>query len=227
MAGHSHSANIKYRKDRQDSARSKLFLKLRKKIENIIRKEREVNEKVLSMAQENNFPKEKVHQIWEKIKNEKESNSFSRTFWQAPFGIFVYCEGNISLSDNLANKLKLKKLPLALLPNYFQLLHSLKLSLSENKFDLAEYLLTSLPSNIWEKINYDEKTREINSADKEVINRIKTIIKASKLELAIVAERSFWKTLIPCQLTKKEEMDYYQELEERLIDSKFYTNVEK
>jgi len=60
-----------------------------------------------------------------------------------------------------------------------------------------------------------------------VINRIKTIIKASKLELAIVAERSFWKTLIPCQLTKKEEMDYYQELEERLIDSKFYTNVEK
>jgi len=63
MAGHSHSANIKYRKDRQDSARSKLFLKLRKKIENIIRKEREVNEKVLSMAQENNFPKEKVHQI--------------------------------------------------------------------------------------------------------------------------------------------------------------------
>ena len=60
-----------------------------------------------------------------------------------------------------------------------------------------------------------------------MINRIKTIIKASKLELAIVAERSFWKTLISCQLTKKEERDYYQELAKQLTDGKFYTNVEK
>ena len=63
MAGHSHSANIKYRKDRQDSARSQLFLKVRKKIENIIREEHEINEKSLSIARENKFPKEKVYQI--------------------------------------------------------------------------------------------------------------------------------------------------------------------
>jgi transcriptional/translational regulatory protein YebC/TACO1 len=63
MAGHSHSANIKYRKDRQDSARSQLFLKIRRKIENIIREEGEVNEKSLSIARENRFPKEKVYQI--------------------------------------------------------------------------------------------------------------------------------------------------------------------
>ena len=63
MAGHSHSANIKHRKDRQDSARSQLFLKVRKKIENIIREEHEVNEKSLSIARENGFTKEKVYQI--------------------------------------------------------------------------------------------------------------------------------------------------------------------
>ncbi|CAJ0764331.1 23828_t:CDS:2, partial [Entrophospora sp. SA101] len=61
--GHSHSANIKHRKDRQDSARSQLFLKVRRKIENIIREEHEVNEKSLSIARENKFPKEKVYQI--------------------------------------------------------------------------------------------------------------------------------------------------------------------
>jgi len=63
MAGHSHSANIKHRKDRQDSARSQLFIKVRRKIENILREEHEVNEKSLSIARENKFPKEKVYQI--------------------------------------------------------------------------------------------------------------------------------------------------------------------
>lgn len=63
MAGHSHSANIKYRKDRQDSARSQLFIKVRKKIESIIQEERRVSEKVLSLARESKFPKEKVYQI--------------------------------------------------------------------------------------------------------------------------------------------------------------------
>jgi transcriptional/translational regulatory protein YebC/TACO1 len=63
MAGHSHSANIKHRKDRQDNARSQLFLKVWKEIENIIRKEKEVNEKSLSLARKNKFPKEKVYQI--------------------------------------------------------------------------------------------------------------------------------------------------------------------
>ena len=227
MAGHSHSANIKYRKDRQDSARSQLFLKLRKKIENIIREEGEVNEKSLSVARENRFPKEKIYQIWEKVKNEREINSSSRAFYQAPFGIFVYCESNTTLSDSLTNKLKLKKMPLALLPNYFQLLYSLKLNLEENKIDLTEYLLIHLSNDIWEEINYNDKTNEINSSDKEAINRVKTAIRENKLELAIVEEKIFWKALTPCQLTKKEERSYYQELEGHLNGSKFYTNVEK
>ena len=46
MAGHSHSANIKYRKDRQDSARATKFLKLRKKIEIILGEEGKITDKV-------------------------------------------------------------------------------------------------------------------------------------------------------------------------------------
>lgn len=225
MAGHSHSTNIKYRKGRQDSVRSQLFLKLRKKIEIIIREERKVNEKSLSIARENRFPKEKVYQIWEKFKKEKENSSFSRNFFQAPFGIFVYCEG--SISDNLANKLKLKKLPLALLPNYFQLFYSLKISLGENKTGLFEYLITFLPDDILNEVNYNEKGSEINSADKEVIKRVKTIIKENNPELVIVEEKNFWKTLIPCQLIKKKEIEYFQALEKQMINGKFYTNVRK
>ena len=64
MAGHSHSANIKYRKDRQDSARSQIFIKLRRKLENIVREEGKISEKSLSLARENKFPKEKVYQIY-------------------------------------------------------------------------------------------------------------------------------------------------------------------
>jgi hypothetical protein len=46
-------------------------MKIRKKIENIIREEREVNKKSLSITRKNKFPKEKVYQIWEKIKAER------------------------------------------------------------------------------------------------------------------------------------------------------------
>ncbi|CAI2162199.1 12439_t:CDS:2 [Funneliformis geosporum] len=125
MAGHSHSSNIKYRKDRQDNARSQLFLKLRKKIENIIREEHQVNEKSLSIARENKFPKEK-----------------------APYGILIYLENNKDITTDLTKKLNLKMLPLSLLSNYFQPLYSLKINLKESNNNLEEYLLTYLPSEI-------------------------------------------------------------------------------
>src|SRR5688572_21671018 len=131
MAGHSHSANIKHRKDRQDDARAKLFLKLRKKIEIIIREERGVNEKSLSIARENKFPKEKVYQIWGKIQEDKGDNSSSRAFYQASFGIVIYLKNSKNITDDLEKKLKLKTLPFSSLPNYFQLVYSLKVSLKE------------------------------------------------------------------------------------------------
>ena len=68
MAGHSHSANIKHRKDRQDSNRSQLFLKLGKQIEQIIRaNDGVITEKVLTIAQKNKLSKEKVFQIQERV----------------------------------------------------------------------------------------------------------------------------------------------------------------
>jgi transcriptional/translational regulatory protein YebC/TACO1 len=189
MAGHSHSANIKYRKDRRDSARSQLFLKLRRKIENIIREEGDVNEKSLSIARENQFPKEKVYQIWEKIKENRETAT-SRVFYQALFGILIYLEGDITDFDSLADKFKLKKLPLSSLPSYFQLFYSLKVNLQSDN-NLEEYLLNYLPNDIWEEINYSEKEKKLISSNSESIKRIKNIIDKDKNELSVEEEKTF------------------------------------
>src|SRR5205085_8907745 len=170
------SANIKHRKDRQDSARSQLFLKVRRKIENIIREEHEVNEKSLSIARENKFPKEKVYQIWDKIKSGAEKNHSERAFYQAPFDIFIYLEGDNTNIESESQELKLKKMPLSSLPSYFQLFYSLKLELEEEEnYNLEEYLLTYFPVEVLEKMNYSEKNVEVISNDKQIIERIKDI----------------------------------------------------
>jgi transcriptional/translational regulatory protein YebC/TACO1 len=228
MAGHSHSANIKRRKDRQDSARSQLFLKVRKKIENIIREEREVNDKSLSIARENKFPKEKVYQIWEKFKSEKDKNYSLRALYQASYGILIYLESNQEITPHLIKKLNLRVLPLSLLPNYFQLLYSLKINLKENNNNnLEEYLITYLPNEILEGMTYDEKERELIFSSKEEMSRIKKFIEENGLELVIEQEKTIWKALIPYRLAEKEELNYHQELEKQLKNSKFYSNVEK
>jgi hypothetical protein len=87
-------------------------------------------------------------------------------------------------------------------------------------------LLTYLPGEIWEKIIYDEKKRDLSSLNKEEIVKTKKIIEENKLELVIEQEKSFWKSLVPCQLVEKEEIDYYRELKKEIADSNFYTNVE-
>ncbi|MDR1670625.1 MAG: hypothetical protein LBR43_02810 [Spiroplasmataceae bacterium] len=225
MAGHSHSANIKHRKDRQDNARSQLFLKLRKKIENILREEREINEKSLSIARENKFPKDKIYQIWEKIKNEGKEDSSSRAFYQASYGIFIYLEDNSSITNEVVKKLNLIQLPLSSLSNYFQLLHILKVTLKEKRSNLEEYLLNNLPDEIWKRVNYDEKTNELISSEKEELAEIKNFIEESELELVIEEERSFWKAIIPCQILDKEQKDYYQELNREMVGNIFYTNI--
>ena len=229
MAGHSHSANIKHRKDRQDSARSQLFLKVRRKIENIIREEHEVNEKSLSIARENKFPKEKVYQIWEKIKNGTEKNHSERTFYQAPFGIFIYLESDNNNIESTFQELKLKKIPLSSLPSHFQLFYSLKLELEEeeNCSHLEEYLLTYFPVEILEKMNYNEKNVEVISNDKQILERAKDITKQNELRLKIKEEKTFWKALVYQKLFEKEAINYWTELEKKLVGNKFYVNVEK
>ncbi|WNE41170.1 MAG: transcriptional regulatory protein YebC [Mycoplasmataceae bacterium] len=225
MAGHSHSANIKHRKDRQDNARSKLFLKIRREIELILREEREINEKSLILARENSFPKDKIYQIWEKIRNEGKDDNSSQALYQAPHGIFIYLEDSKNITNEMTKKLNLVQLPLFSLSNYFQLLHILKVNSKEKKNNLEEYLLNNLPDRIWERVDYDEKKSELIFSEKEEITEIKKFIKESDLDLVIEDERSFWKAIIPCQLLDKEQKDYYQELEREIFGSNFYTNV--
>ena len=71
MAGHSHAANVKWRKGRQAQARSREHQRVRREIELLIQQEGEVSKKALSLAREHSFPKEKVYQIWEKWKQKK------------------------------------------------------------------------------------------------------------------------------------------------------------
>ena len=76
MAGHSHSANIKRRKNRQDNNRSQLFLKLGKQIEQIIRMNNgTITEKALTLAYKNGLSKKKVFQIQERVLKDQKNKS--------------------------------------------------------------------------------------------------------------------------------------------------------
>lgn len=223
MAGHSHATNVKWRKDRQSQARGKLHQKIRRDIELLIREEGKLSEKALNIARQNNFPKEKVYQIWEKVKLDKK-NGCSQYFYQAPFGIWL-CFENDGVPDKLAARLKLKEMPLHLLFNYFQLIYILKLA-GESSL-LTECLLTDLPTEIWEKIDYDEQKQELISTEKEVINTVKNIISIKNPKVSIVEEKSFWKAFFPRPLSNPEEENYYSQLKKELTNIKFYSNVEK
>ncbi|CAG8816428.1 887_t:CDS:1, partial [Racocetra persica] len=207
-------------KDRQAELRSQEHQKARNKIELLIQQEGRVSEKALSIAREHSFSKEKVYQIWGKIKSKKDSHAFARALYQAPFGILLYVEGNNNITSDYEKKLKLKKLPLASLFGYFQPVYSLKINLKEANNNLEEYLIASLPSEVWEKVDYNEDKKELISRYREELEKI-----SKKLE--ITQEKSWWEALVPCQLTTKEQVDYYQELEKLLKEGKFYTNIQK
>jgi transcriptional/translational regulatory protein YebC/TACO1 len=89
MAGHSHASNVKHKKDRNDRLKSETFLKLRKKIESILLLQKgEDYDKVFALARENNFPKEKVNAIIEKIRTKQNQNNvFSRFLYKSSFDI--------------------------------------------------------------------------------------------------------------------------------------------
>src|SRR3954470_25059604 len=100
-------------------------------------------------------------------------------------------------------------MPLNLLSNYFQLVYVLKLVGEKNL--LEEYLLTSLPAEIWEKVNYNEKQCELLSADKKVMKMVKNTIKENS-QITVAEEKNFWQPLITQTLNEKEEKDYYLQL---------------
>ena len=228
MAGHSAAKNKKWRKDRQCELRSQEHQTARREIELLIRQhKREIPKEAFIIAREHSFPKEKVYQIWEKFKNSVSESHSTRALFQAPFGILIYSEDSRNITADLVKKLKLKPLPLSSLSSYFQPQYSLKINLKRNDGNLEEYLLTYLPNEIWEKMNYDEKKRELISPEKEEMIRIKEIIEKKNLELVIEEEKMFWEAPIPCRLIAKGEIDYYHELEKKLVSSGFFSNVEK
>ena len=228
MAGHSHSANIKYRKDRQDQARSELFLKLRRKIVNLIQEEGQITEKVLSIARENKFPKEKIYQIWEQIRSEKEKKESSLALYQAPFGIIVFGEGEVLTIENLAKSDKWKKIPLHNLPNYFRSLYNLELEIMKESYDLEEYFLSCFPMEVIEKateINYWEKTIALSFSEHKEVEIIKNIAEDKKLELQIKSLKTSRIPILPQFLTTEAQKEYYKVIKEKLIGCQFYTNI--
>jgi len=184
MAGHSHSTNIKYRKDRQDNERSKIFLKFSKKIENIIKLEGHVNEKILNDARKIQFPKEKIYQIYYRIKEKSNEKNEPMLFQSNSKKILIY------LIDNKANEILsnvMNKIPSSLIFNYFKLVYSLIIELI-NKNSLEDFLL-NLPINFLEKINYNEEKKKFSSIDKKLINELKLLIQENSNLIILKEEK--------------------------------------
>jgi len=120
-------------------------------------------------------------------------------------------------------------MPLSSLPSYFQLFYSLKLELEEGKNynNLEECLLTYFPVEILEKMSYSEKNVEVISNDKRILEKTKDITKQNELKLKITEEKTFWKALVYQKLFEKEAINYWTELEKKLVGSKFYINIER
>ena len=77
-----------------------------------------------------------------------------------------------------------------MLPRHFRLIYSLKIELKEKNNNLEEYLLTTLPLEIWEKVNYNSEKQVLSSSDKEMINGIKKAIKENP-QISITEEKVF------------------------------------
>jgi transcriptional/translational regulatory protein YebC/TACO1 len=188
VAGHSHSANIKHRKDRQDIARGQLFLKLRKKLEIIIRQEGCINEKSLIIARENQFPKEKLNSILEKIRLDVSSKS-EKFLYKANFGIILYIDSFIC--DNVKKTEKefgLKRLPISLLNSNFN--NKILINLDTDKKNIEEILISFLPSEYLEKIEYNSHEKVISLDDRKILREVKNILINEIEDLKIISERS-------------------------------------
>ena len=156
MAGHSHASNIKHKKERKDLIRGKNFLELRKKIENIIKKESSY-EKAFSLARQNNFPKEKVKSIIAKMNNDLEDSDFFyfQNFYKHPCNAFFCLEGFIKKSnekeiEKITQDFKLEKIKNENTFKYFNYLYFIRLKADYN---LENLIFSSFSSHIIDKIN--------------------------------------------------------------------------
>ena len=59
-----------------------------------------------------------------------------------------------------------------------------------------------------------------------MINRVKNMLKEN-FQITLREEKNFWQALIPQTLSSQKEKNYYSQLQKKLENIWFYTNVEK
>lgn len=237
MAGHSHSRNVKWRKDRQAQLRSQEHQKLRKKIEVLIQQEKGVSEKALNIAREHSFPKEKVYQIWEKWKQKQTNgNDYFGKLYQAPFSIILYCEGKEEKEIQeaiafLSKEMQWNEISQGNPLHFFRKVNLLEIEVKDNSINLEEYLLVNLISEVVNKIEQIEardRQAKIIFSEKEVGEEIENLLLKSSC-YSIKNKKIIWQPLIFQELVSPEAKEYAKNLEQKLIQNQlninFFTNI--
>ena len=224
MAGHSHAANVKWRKDRQAQVRSQEHQRVRREIEIMIQREGRISEKALSLAREHSFPKEKVYQIWEKWKENKnkESENFDKLY-QAPFEIVLYCEGKDEEKtwetiNYLSKELRLREIDKDNLLYHFRKVNLWELERKDQNIKLEEYLLTVLSDEIInkvEQIEIHENQVKIIFIEKEIGEIIENCLFGNDF-CFIKSKKKLWQPLIFQELVSQGAKEYVQKLKQTI-----------
>ena len=236
MAGHSHASNVKHKKDRNDRLKSETFLKLRKKIEMIIRKEGNY-EKVFALARENSFPKEKVNAIIEKINNKQESDKvFSQIIYNSDFDIVWCLEGFIEEEEKdkvleVAELIGFEKVNNKSVFEYFEHLYLIRLRTNNN---LENFIFSSLSSEIIDKINKIEELHDLNwnfeivFSEKQVRDDAFESLKFNS-EIVDSQLENILSPFFPISLKSEESVRYFLESKKKIseidCDLRIFTNI--
>lgn len=236
MAGHSHASNVKHKKDRNDKLKSETFLKLRKKIEMIIRKEGNY-EKVFALARENSFPKEKVNSIIEKINSKQEEDkTFSQMIYSSKFDIVWCLEGFIGEEEKekIAEVSKLigfEKINNKSVFEYFEPLYLIRLKTNNN---LENLIFSSLSSEIINKINKIEELHdcdlnfEIVFSEKQIRDDAFESLKSNS-EIVDFQLENILSSFSSISLNSEESVYYFLESKKKIsemnCDLRIFTNI--
>lgn len=237
MAGHSHSANVKWRKDRQAQIRSQEHQKVRKKIEMLIRQEGKISEKALSIAREHSFSKDKVDHIWEKLKQKRARGEVRfNKLYQAPFDIILYCEGKEEKEiqeavDFLSKEMQWSEISPSNPSYYFRKVNLLKIEIKNSSISLEDYLLTNLSSETINKIEQMEvknNQAEIIFSEKEVGEEIENLLLGNS-NYFIKNKKTVWQPLFFQELMTPEAKLYAELLKRKInqnqLNIDFFVNI--
>ena len=186
----------------------------------MIQREGKIPEKALSLAREHSFPKEKVHQIWEKWKENKnkECENF-RKLYQAPFEIVLYCEGKDKQKtwetiSYLSEELHLREVDKDNLLHYFRKVDLWELEKKDKNIKLEEHLLTVLPDeaiNKIKRIEIYENQVKIIFIEKETGEIIENCLFGNDF-CFIKSKKKLWQPLVFQGLISQEAKEYAQKL---------------